>query len=343
MQGDYYRQVIEAGLHELFEHRSNTCPMCSGNDLVREQTLRDLIQLKPGYFHVSRCRSCGHIFQNPRLNSRGLEFYYSDFYTGGGEDTIKRHLASMTASYRARALMVKGYGQPRRWLDVGAGYGHFAQTARGLWRETAFHVLDISASIKEAEDKGWAQRGYVGRLLDLSPQLEKNYDVVSMFHYLEHTPDPLAELRVVATIVEPQGLLMIEVPDPDSLGRRLMGSFWPSWFAPQHLHFFPARNMETYLREAGFDPILWHRAKAHQSTDAVFAMDNYFRQWSPVEGLPWNVYGSRKSKNGRAVMSRLQAPIRFTMMAVDKLFYPLRYFPRWPNTYRVLARKRDPG
>ena len=54
---------------------------------------------------------------------------------------------------------------------------------------------------------------------------------------------------------------MIEVPDPDSIGRRLMGRYWPSWLAPQHLHFFPARNMETYLREAGFDPILWHHAK----------------------------------------------------------------------------------
>jgi hypothetical protein len=103
MQVEYYRQVIETGLHELFEHRTTVSPMCAGNDLVREQTVRDLIQLKPGYFHFSRCRSCGHIFQNPRLNSRGLEFYYRDFYNGAGEETVKRHLASMTGSYRACA------------------------------------------------------------------------------------------------------------------------------------------------------------------------------------------------------------------------------------------------
>src|SRR5574341_1817747 len=81
-QMEYYRDVIEAGLHELFERRATICPMCTANDLVREQTLRDLIQLKPGYFHYSRCLRCGHIFQNPRLNARGLEFYYRDFYTG---------------------------------------------------------------------------------------------------------------------------------------------------------------------------------------------------------------------------------------------------------------------
>lgn len=343
MQVDYYRQVIEAGLHELFEHRTTVCPMCDGNDLVREQTLRDLIQLKPGYFHLSRCRSCGHIFQNPRLNSRGLEFYYRDFYTGAGEGTVKRHLASMTGSYRARARMVKGHIEPCRWLDVGAGYGHFAQTARELWTKTTFHVLDISPSIKQAEDHGWAERSYVGRLLDLAPHLEKTYDVVSMFHYLEHTSDPLAELRAVASLIETQGLLMIEVPDPDSIGRRLLGRYWPSWLAPQHLHFFRARNMETYLRDTGFEPILWHHAKAHQATDAAFAMENYLQQWSRVDGLPWNVYGSRSSKKGQLLMSVLQSPIRFTMKILDKLISPLRYMPRWPNTYRVLARKRNLG
>lgn len=338
---EYYRQIIEAGLHELFEQRAIVCPMCEGSDIILEQTLRDLVLLKPGFFHVSRCRSCGHLFQNPRLNERGLEFYYRDFYTGAGEEPVKRYLASKTGSYRARARMVKGHSEPRRWLDVGAGYGHFSQTARELWTETKFHVLDISASIKHAEDLGWAERAYVGRLLDLAPQLEETYDVVSMFHYLEHTPDPLAELRAVAAVIEPQGLLMIEVPDPDSIGRRLTGRYWPSWLAPQHLHFFPAGNMETYLREAGFDPILWHRAKAHQATDAAEAMENYLQQWSSFNGLPWIAYGSQSFRKGTLMMRLMQAPLRLTMKALDKLLSPLRYLPRWPNTYRVLSRKRD--
>ncbi len=338
---EYYRPIIEAGLHELFEPRAVVCPMCRASDIVREQTLRDLVLLKPGFFHVSRCGSCGHLFQNPRLNARGLEFYYRDFYTGAGEETVKRHLGSMTAFYRARALMVKGHGHPRRWLDVGAGYGHFSQTARELWTETTFHVLDISASIRHAEDLGWAERAYLGRLLDLAPKLEETYDVVSMFHYLEHTPDPLAEIRAVAAVIEPQGLLLIEVPDPDSIGRRLIGRYCPSWLAPQPLHLFPARNMETYLREAGFDPVLWHHAKAHQATDAAFAMENYLQQWSRVHNLPWNIYGSQSSKKGKLMMSWMQVPLRLTMKALDKLLSPLRYLPYWPNTYRVLARKRD--
>jgi SAM-dependent methyltransferase len=339
-QRQYYREIIEAGVHLLFEERATFCPMCGEGNLVREQTLRDLVLLKPGFFYISRCCSCGHLFQNPRLNARGLEFYYRDFYSGTGEETIKRHLSSMTRSYRARAEMVQGHGQPRTWLDVGAGYGHFSRTARDVWRNTKFHVLDMSPSIKQAEESGWAERAYVGFLLDLTSTME-TYDVVSMFHYLEHTPDPLAELRAAATRIEPNGLLLIEVPDPDSIGRKLMGRYWPSWFAPQHLHFFRADNMQTYLRNTGFEPIAWHRAKAHQATDVTFAIENYLMQWGAIGGLPWNLYGIGPAKRGQTLMSLLQAPFRFTASMVDHLLSPLRYLPRWPNTYRVLARKRS--
>lgn len=337
---EYYRQAIEDGLHKMFEPRSTSCPMCAGTILVREQTLEDFTQLKPGYFHMSRCRNCGHIFQNPRLNARGLEFYYRDFYTGAGEATVRGCLASMKRYYRARAKMIEGSHQPRRWLDVGAGYGHFCLTARELWKETTFHVLDVSPSIKRAEELGWAERAYAGPFLDLASQLEESYDVVSMFHYLEHTVDPLAELHTAAAAVEPGGFLMIEVPDPDSVSRRLMGRFWPSWFAPQHLHFFPARNMETYLREAGLEPVLWHRAGAHQATDTAFAMESYLRQWMYVPNLPWNTARALPSLKMQLMVNLARRPLGFMMRTLDHLLSPLRYLPRWPNTYRVLARKR---
>ena len=341
LQRAYYRQVIEEGLHLLFEQRATACPMCSAQDLVRELTLQDYVLLKPGYFHMSRCQRCGHIFQNPRLNTRGLEFYYRDFYTGAGEATVQHHLASMSGYYQARARMIRGHHKPRRWLDVGAGYGHFSQAAAGLWKETKFHVIDVSESIKRAEDSGWAERAYIGTFLDVVPQLGETYDVVSMFHYLEHTPDPLAELRAAAAIVEPGGFLMIEVPDPDSVGRQLMGRWWPSWFSPQHLHFFPSRNMGTYLRNVGFEPILWHRAQAHQATDALFAMGNYMQKLLSPPNLPWSIIRKQAPISRLLTIKLMWFPLRLMMRVLDLLLSPLRYLPRWPNTYRVLAQKRD--
>lgn len=341
MQLEYYHRTIESGLHKLFEPPESLCPMCGSTELVREQTVQDWIQLKPGYFHMSRCRTCGHIFQNPRLNASGLEFYYGDFYTGAGETAIHQHLASMQGAYRKRARMITGFHEPRRWLDVGAGYGHFSRVARGIWRGTEFHVLDVSPSIQNAMELGWAERAFAGPFLQLVPELKGSYDVVSMFHYLEHTVDPIAELCAAAAVLDSHGFVMIEVPDPDSVGRRLMGRHWPSWLAPQHLHLIPSRNMERYLRDAGLEPVLWHRASAHQAIDATFATENYLRYRYFNQSLPWVILDARANQTGRGWIQLLAMPVRAAMRILDVLLSPLRYFPRWSNTYRVLAIKSD--
>jgi SAM-dependent methyltransferase len=336
-----YTAIIEAGLHELFEKRATACPMCGARNLTREQTLRDLVQFKPGYFHMSRCLDCGHIFQNPRLNERGLEFYYRDFYSGAGQAAVQQHLSSMASEYRARAKMIPKHAVPRRWLDIGAGYGQFSQHAKAIWPETEFHVVDMSPSIHRAQEEGWATHAYPGRFLDVVSELNPFYDVVSMFHYLEHTTDPLAELRAAASVLETRGYLMIELPDPDSVGRHLLRRYWPSWLAPQHLHLIPPRNMEKYLHDLGFETLIWHRARAHQSTDALFATGNYLQAWCPPRGLPWDTLHAPVPLKRQLFVRFLWRPLRYALIGFDKLISFLRYLPRWSNTYRVLAQKRN--
>jgi SAM-dependent methyltransferase len=288
---------------------------------------------------MSRCADCGHIFQNPRLNEQGLEFYYRDFYSGAGQEVVQQHLSSMKSAYRARAKMIARYSVPKKWLDIGAGYGQFSQHAKQIWPQTEFYVLDLSPSIERAQNQGWATRAYTGRFLDCASRMKETFDVVSMFHYLEHTVDPIAELRAAALLLQPDGFLIIEVPDPDSIGRKILRRFWPSWFAPQHLHLFPERNLTKYLHELGLETLALHRASAHQSTDALYATGNYLQQFSPPRGLPWDAVHNPVSLKRQIFVKLLWYPLRFALIGLDKVLIPLRYLPRWSNTYRLLARK----
>ena len=87
---------------------------------------RDLFQHKPGAFTLERCRGCGHVFQNPRLSLAGLDFYYKDFYDGLGEAGMEFIFGFGAQPYHDRARMVRAVAtRPQRWLDVGAGHGHF--------------------------------------------------------------------------------------------------------------------------------------------------------------------------------------------------------------------------
>src|SRR5205823_1793024 len=218
-----YDALLARGTEPFFEPRRDDCPLCHGKDLAKIGDFPDHYQRKPGRFVLSRCRGCGHVFQNPRLSIEGLSFYYRDFYDGLGEELTQTVFANEMTEYRARAQLVASFSTPRRWLDVGAGHGHFCCFARELLPETRFEGLDFSESIEHAVRRRWVDRGIRGLFPEVAPKLAaggERYDVVSMSHYLEHTLDPAAEIDAAARVLAAGGLLFIEVPDPESrLGR----------------------------------------------------------------------------------------------------------------------------
>ena len=175
-----------------------------------------------GPFTLERCRGCGHIFQNPRLSLDGLDFYYKDFYDGLGEAGMEFIFGFGASPYHdARDDGRARPATPTRWLDVGAGHGHFCCAARDELPDTALR----RARSQREHRRGRAPRlGRHRAIAGCSPSSRRrspaSYDVVSMSHYLEHTLDPRAELDAAHTALAPGGRLLIEVPDPEfALGR----------------------------------------------------------------------------------------------------------------------------
>ena len=232
----------------------------------------DLLQFKPGEFELDQCANCGHIFQNPRLSLEGLDFYYRDFYDGIGGQQSEFVFSSDDSSYHGRVDLVAAHARPKRWLDVGAGHGHFCLVAADILPDTRFEGLDLSASIVGAEQRQWIDRAHLGMFPELADDLSETYDVVSMHHYLEHTRDPAEELAAAAKVLESGGHLLIEVPDPECAYGRFLGWTWGPWFQPQHQHFVSAGNLATMLTDRGFTVVAQERGPAHQPVDLAFAV-----------------------------------------------------------------------
>ncbi|MGH9125990.1 MAG: class I SAM-dependent methyltransferase, partial [Acidimicrobiales bacterium] len=191
-------------------------------------------------------------FPESSAEPRGTRFYYRDFYDGAGQAELDSLFGAQEKIYRDRAETLRGHAQsPVSWLDIGTGHGHFCLAASKNWPATAFDGLDTSDGIDYAVRRGWVRRGYQGLFPMLAPELDGQYDVVSMFHYLEHTREPAAELDAAALVLKPGGHLLIEVPDPEWPMGRLLGRFWLSWLQPQHQHFVPIANLKGALCERG--------------------------------------------------------------------------------------------
>ncbi|MGF1431959.1 class I SAM-dependent methyltransferase [Kitasatospora sp. LaBMicrA B282] len=336
-----YRADLADGTDRFFEPRRSTCPWCRSTLLRVRLRTRDLLQHKPGRFVLTECHSCGHVFQNPRLTDAGLEFYYRDFYDGLGEQRLAGMFATRAGAYRGRARSVAPLAPaPERWLDVGTGHGHFCHTAREVFPDTSFDGLDSSEGVLLAEREGRLAHGHRGSFPELAPTLAGRYDVVSMFHYLEHSTDPTRELTAARAALRPGGLLVIEVPDPACGWARTLGRWWLPWLQPQHLNLMPVANLRRRLGELGFEVVLEQHGEAHDPVDLLAACWLLLDARAPREDAPWapGAPPGRLRLLLRGALFLAGSPVLLAATAIDHLLAPVAGRLRLSNAYRLVAR-----
>ncbi|MCJ0869785.1 class I SAM-dependent methyltransferase [Streptomyces sp. AP-93] len=336
-----YRADLAAGTDRFLEPRRPDCPWCGSGQLSVRVRVPDLLQGKPGRFTLEQCGACGHVFQNPRLSPEGLEFYYRDFYDGRGGEGAATVFGRLGAAYRGRAEMLRPHTDPVSWLDVGTGHGHFCNAARAVWPDTRFDGLDMGDGVREAERRGWVETGYQGQFPEFAVKLAGQYEVVSMYHYLEHTRDPLTELDAAAAVLAPGGYLTIELPDPESRMARLLGPAWLPWFQPQHQHLIPSSNLREALADRGFTVLAEEHGPAHQGNDFFGAVALTATRLAPDPDRPWGPPATtgRRALTGAVRLASL--PCFAAAAVLDGLRTAAARRTDGGNAYRMLARKDE--
>jgi SAM-dependent methyltransferase len=326
---------------ERFDPRRETCPWCASSAIVPMLDGRDMHQQKPGTTHLDRCADCGHVFQNPPLSLKSLDYYYEDFYTGIGRDMADFGFASMTSYYRARAEAVGRFHEPRAWLDVGAGYGHFSGVARRMWPDAVFDGLDFGDSVELGQRRGWLDTAYRGLFTEMAGSLPRSYDVVSMHHYLEHTRDPHLELAAAAKMLEPGGYLEIEVPDPESPWLNRLGGWGHLWSQPQHQHFVTSGNLAEELEKLGFEVVSVERGAANMGDDLGSAVVMWIQRHSRNPFAPWLGPPTRadRAKRVGVILAALPALVVTGLADIVKDAWIERKRHGVGNVYRLVARK----
>ncbi|MET9495530.1 class I SAM-dependent methyltransferase [Streptomyces sp. NPDC006552] len=337
------RTALAQGTERSHEPPRADCPWCGS---ARLRTT-DLLPHKPGTFTVDQCRACRHSFQNPRLTREGLDLHHRDFYDGRHAAQAGRIFGART-SVRRRQRAVRALArfiEPESWLDVGTGRGHFPAVARRLLPYTAFDGLDVGSGVAEGRRRGRIEEAHRGHLPDLAPRLAGRYDAMSMFHHLEHSLDPRAELKAAHRVLRPGGHLLIEVPDPDSRYARLLGTWWAPYFQPQHLHFIPLANLRTELAALGYTVVAVDRREPHVPLDLSAACALLLSRFLPERDDPWRTGAPGAVRRGlRRVLSYAAAPAFVACHAADRLLAPLVSRTRFSNAYRIIARRNpDPA
>lgn len=336
----YYENELALGLDDFFDRPHQSCPWCGSRSTSQLFSSSDLVLRKPGRFQFDCCGRCGHFYQNPPLSPAGAEFYYRDVYDGMHADAIDALRGASADRDRSRAELVRPFMAPEAWLDVGCGRGHFGNVARDVWPQTGFDGIDVGDGAYEAARRGWLDYSYRGDLAEHVETVAGRYDVVSMFHHLEHTADPHLELDAAAKVLDAGGYLVLELPNPDCPAARRLGRFWFGWLVPQHQHLIRADNLVATLAERGFRTVLVQFGPAHQPHAyalAVFLLAQFF---SPIPFWPWARKSPNPLRNLRWGLSMLLfAPLFAVAAVLDVVTAPWFRRGRRASAYRVVARK----
>jgi 2-polyprenyl-3-methyl-5-hydroxy-6-metoxy-1,4-benzoquinol methylase len=151
---------------------------------------------------------------------------------------------------------------PARVLEVGSGHGAFV----ALLRQAGFDAngLELSPWVVEFARRAFAVPVLLGPL-EQQAIAAGSLDVVVMHDVVEHLPDPAATLARVATLLAPEGMLMLQTPcAPEEAGHeqltRAGDSFLKMMDEEGHLFLFSRRAMERLLRQAGLPAVRFRPA-----------------------------------------------------------------------------------
>ena len=341
---------LAQGTDRFHEPRRDDCPWCGSKRLRTRLRTPDLRQRKPGTFVVDECGDCAHAFQNPRLTAEGVAFYHRDHHPDlqaeAPDGLADRILAARAGRGRhlAAARAMLPHPEPESWLDVGTGHGHFPAVAKEVHPYTSFDGLDPTRRVEKAQAAGRVEEAHRGRLTDpeTAERLRARYDVVSMFHHLEHTPDPREELRAALTVLRPGGHLLVEVPDPDCAFGALLGKWWVSYGQPRHLHLMPLPNLLTELESLGCEIVSTDRREPHIPYDLSGAVALALSRVLPGLDAPWRpAPPTALQRRLRTALTRASVPLLASAAALDHTLAPLLRRTRFSNAYRIIARRQS--
>jgi 2-polyprenyl-3-methyl-5-hydroxy-6-metoxy-1,4-benzoquinol methylase len=204
---------------------------------------------------VCLCESCGLVQQSPMPTDHELRIYYSHHYRTDYKSTYspkpkyvyragraaRNRMSFLTEFLASNARDLRGLSM----LDIGAGGGEVVFAAR----QAGFDARGIEPNEGYSE---FARQAYgievaTAHLDDLG---DRSQSVITMFHVLEHMPSPRKVFRRLHELLEPDGLLVVEVPNIEQADASPANIFFKA-----HLYYYSASTL-VYAAAEAFEPVL---------------------------------------------------------------------------------------
>lgn len=221
------------------------CPICNSSDFKLFLICKDYTVSRET-FNIVQCNSCGFKFTNPRPEAKELGKYYKSEEYVSHSNTSRGFINSTYQAVRKYTLfkklqLISRYFKTGTILDIGCGTGEFLNTCKNAKWSTlgiepdndvrAMAIKNYSLDVREEED--------------LKNLASASFDIITMWHVLEHVPELNECVEELKRLIKPKGVIIIAVPNSNSYDARIYKENWAAYDVPRHLYHFAPRDIET--------------------------------------------------------------------------------------------------
>lgn len=256
------------------------CKLCGGINFKEVYPSTGKSAPEPGGYRITsadwhiqqrivKCRGCGLIFKEPMPPPATLRYSYvqmeDEKYL---EEEKGRRIAARPILRELMRLKKSG-----RILDVGCATGFLLDEAKKEgWESFGVELSKWAAGYAREE---FGIEVFQGNLKDAGFP-EKFFDAVILKDTIEHLYDPKDTLLEIRRILKPDGILVLNTPDIDSLMSKLLRARW--WGIKQeHLYYFNQRTLFKLLEATGFKPV---KCRSHSRTFSLRYWTERFGKYS---------------------------------------------------------------
>lgn len=218
------------------------CYLCKSKSFSqRDGSVRDAKSL-----NILECDSCGLVFLSD-FNHIDDSFYEESNMNIDITNTIQQWIKETDEDDSRRFKFIKNSIINSSLLDFGSGAGGFLTKAKDVCVDVT--GLELDKRVKEFYDENGI--GYENSIEKLK---ENSYDIITMFHVLEHLPDPINILTQLSKSLKENGSVIIEVPNANDALITVYDNdaFQNFTYWSCHLFLFTERTLKEVCQKAGF-------------------------------------------------------------------------------------------
>jgi 2-polyprenyl-3-methyl-5-hydroxy-6-metoxy-1,4-benzoquinol methylase len=182
-------------------------------------------------------------------------------------------------------------------MDIGCGTGEFLNSCQKNNYQTT-GIEPNEKARKFAIEKFGLTVFDESKLNIFSPS---TFDVVTMWHVLEHVHKLKERMEQINRLLKPDGTLIIAVPNSDSFDAGKYYDFWAAYDLPRHLYHFTQESIKKLAKRNNFSvktiiPLKFDAFYISLLSEKYFTgKQNYIRSF--INGIRSNNYGRKNEDN----------------------------------------------